>query len=66
MRLCKSEDKVILMADLGDLREGFMDDSTLITTAHLVQDEMPGLVLAGVGVNLTCFSFVQSNTEKLK
>ena len=32
--------KVILMADLGDLREGFMDDSTLITTAHLVQDEM--------------------------
>ena len=57
--------KVILMADLGDLREGFMDDSTLITTAHLVQDEMPGLVLAGVGVNLTCFSFVQSDTEKL-
>ena len=36
--------KVILMADLGDLREGFFDMEELIETAVKVENEMPGLV----------------------
>jgi predicted amino acid racemase len=57
--------KVILMADLGDLREGFFDREELLRTAGAVREDMKGLSLAGVGVNLTCFSFVQSDTEKM-
>lgn len=57
--------RVILMADLGDLREGFFYREELIKAAGAVRERMKGLSLAGVGVNLTCFSFVQSDTEKM-
>lgn len=57
--------RVILMADLGDLREGFFDREELLQAASAVRGRMKGLCLAGIGVNLTCFSFVQSDTEKM-
>ena len=57
--------KIILMADLGDLREGFIDEDSLLRAADNVR-KMHGLSLYGVGVNLTCFSFVQSTTEKMQ
>ena len=56
--------KVILMADLGDIREGWVDYAALLDAAEAVSS-MPGLELYGLGTNLTCFSFVQSDTEKL-
>lgn len=57
--------QVILMVDLGDLREGFMEEAELFRAARLVRRQMPGLRLAGIGVNLTCFSFVQPDEEKM-
>lgn len=56
--------KIILMADLGDIREGFVDIKELIAEAKRVS-AMKNAELYGVGVNLTCFSFVQYDTEKL-
>ena len=56
--------KIILMADLGDIREGFVDSRELIDEAKRVS-RMKNAELYGVGVNLTCFSFVQYDTEKL-
>ncbi len=56
--------RVILMADLGDIREGYIDHDELIEAA-IETDSLPGVELYGVGVNLTCFSFVQYDTEKL-
>ena len=44
--------KVILMADLGDLREGFWDKDEMVETALSVENELAGLELAGVGTNL--------------
>lgn len=56
--------KVILMADLGDIREGYVDYEELLDAAETVS-QLPGVELYGLGVNLTCFSFIQSDTEKL-
>ncbi|MBR3718736.1 MAG: alanine/ornithine racemase family PLP-dependent enzyme [Firmicutes bacterium] len=56
--------KIILMADLGDIREGYVDADELIEAAKEVA-AMPHVELYGLGVNLTCFSFVQYDTEKL-
>lgn len=57
--------KVILMADLGDIREGYVDYGQLLADAEAAA-KMPGIELYGLGVNLTCFSFIQSDTEKLQ
>ncbi len=48
------EHKVVLMADLGDLREGWFDQDELVAAALQVENEMDGLELAGVGTNLGC------------
>ena len=55
---------VVLMYDLGDLREGWVDRDSLARAAELVRS-LPGLELKGVGTNLTCFNFVHPDTEKL-
>ena len=57
--------KVVLMYDLGDLREGFISRDELMDAAALCM-QLPHLELAGVGANLTCLSFVQADQEKLE
>ncbi len=51
--------KVILMIDMGDLREGIYNTDTarIMDTAHLIND-CSNLELYGVGVNLTCYGGV--------
>ena len=56
--------KVILMADLGDIREGYVNYDELISAA-VETDKLESIELYGIGVNLTCFSFVQYDSEKL-
>ncbi|MBQ5755247.1 MAG: alanine/ornithine racemase family PLP-dependent enzyme [Oscillospiraceae bacterium] len=56
--------KVVLMADLGDIREGYVDYDELLEVAQKTE-ALEGVELYGLGVNLTCFSFIQSSTEKL-
>ena len=56
---------VILMDDLGDLREGFWDQGQLIDAAMLVE-EAPGLELMGIGTNLGCYGSVMATPEKLE
>lgn len=56
--------KVILMADLGDIREGFVDYDDMLRTA-VEADKLPNIEVYGIGTNLTCFSFVQSDTAKM-
>lgn len=48
--------RIILMVDLGDLREGiyYRDERLIMRTAEAAVHE-EGLELAGVGANLTCF-----------
>ncbi|MFS0689286.1 alanine/ornithine racemase family PLP-dependent enzyme [Sporosarcina sp. 179-K 8C2 HS] len=56
--------KVILMVDLGDIREGFINHEELFDVA-VEAEKMEGVHLYGIGVNLTCFSFIQSDEEKM-
>ncbi len=58
--------RVVLMADLGDLREGFYDRRDLISAAAEVERELTHLELAGVGTNLTCFGSVKATPEKMR
>ncbi|WP_020060565.1 alanine/ornithine racemase family PLP-dependent enzyme [Bacillus sp. 123MFChir2] len=48
--------RVILMVDLGDLREGMLPHQ-VVETAQRVSN-IPGIVLDGIGANFTCFSGV--------
>ena len=55
---------IILMDDLGDLREGFWQVDQLIDAAEFVEDA-PGLELLGIGTNLGCYGSVMATPEKL-
>lgn len=58
--------KIIIMADLGDLREGFWDRDELMEAALMVENDMHNLELAGVGTNLGCYGSVAATPEKLQ
>lgn len=57
--------KVIIMADLGDLREGFWDKNEMIANAVKVENEFENLTLAGVGTNLGCYGSIEATEDKL-
>ena len=56
---------IILMADLGDLREGFWNKSELVDVALKIENEMDNLVLSGVGTNLGCYGSIVPTPDKL-
>lgn len=56
--------KIILMADLGDLREGYVDTKELLSTARKAA-KLKHVRLYGVGTNLGCFSFIRPDTVKM-
>lgn len=56
--------EVILMIDLGDLREGIFDIHELLhTIEHIL--EMDHIHLKGIGTNLTCYGGVLPSSENL-
>lgn len=57
---------VILMADLGDLREGFWDKEELINTASYVENNLKNLSLLGIGTNVGCYGSVAATPSKLQ
>ena len=56
---------VILMADLGDLREGFFEKEELVAVAEYVENKLDGIHLAGIGTNLCCVGSVKPTEEKM-
>lgn len=58
--------KIILMIDLGDLREGifYKDFEEIIKTAKLIKNS-EGLILYGIGTNLTCYGSVMPDENNL-
>ncbi len=54
---------VILMIDLGDLREGVWPSDVIPTVEAML--DLPGLRIAGVGTNLTCFGAIIPTRENL-
>ena len=57
--------KVIVMADLGDLREGFWDKDEMVDVCAAIENEMDNLFLYGIGTNLGCYGSIEPTPEKL-
>lgn len=65
---CRRQNKthgVIVMADLGDLREGFWDGDELVAACVHVERDLPHVHLSGIGVNLSCYGSIQPTPENL-
>ena len=56
--------QVILMRDLGDLREGQIDRGAFYSLADLAE-QLPKLYLLGIGTNLTCYGSIIPSNENL-
>lgn len=54
---------IILMVDLGDLREGVWVDDVISTVEKIL--ELNGVRLIGIGTNLTCYGGVIPNKDNL-
>ncbi|MCI2062227.1 MAG: alanine/ornithine racemase family PLP-dependent enzyme [Eubacteriaceae bacterium] len=57
--------QVILMADIGDLREGFWGSDELCDAAEYAES-LPGIELAGIGTNIGCYGSLMATAEKLQ
>lgn len=56
---------VVLMYDLGDLREGVFSRSELINLSRLVEYDLSSLALEGIGTNLSCYGSVAPTNKNL-
>lgn len=57
--------KIILMYDLGDLREGIFDESYFIKLATYIEHELDHIELLGIGTNLSCYGSVIPTEENM-
>ena len=55
--------KIILMVELGDLREGLMPSDLEDTVRAVI--EMDGIELVGIGTNLACLGGIKPDEEKM-
>ncbi|MEG2194961.1 MAG: alanine/ornithine racemase family PLP-dependent enzyme [Terrisporobacter sp.] len=65
---CKKQNKshkVILMMDLGDLREGFFNKDELIDIALYIENNLRYVKLYGIGTNLSCYGSIKPSYKNL-
>ncbi|MCI0507642.1 MAG: alanine/ornithine racemase family PLP-dependent enzyme [Gammaproteobacteria bacterium] len=55
---------VIIMVDLGDLREGVMPDDLIPFMREAIK--LPNINIMGLGTNLACFSGVEPNEDNMQ
>lgn len=56
--------KIILMVELGDLREGLMPSDLEGTVEEVI--DLEGIELAGIGTNLACHGGIKPDEEKMR
>jgi len=56
---------VVLMLDLGDLREGWFDEDELFEQALRVERDLTALHLRGIGTNLGCYGSILPAADNL-
>jgi len=65
---CKTQStthNVVLMMDLGDLREGYMDKDELIKVALYIENNLKHVKLHGIGTNIGCYGAVLATRKNL-
>jgi len=55
--------RIIIMVELGDLREGIMPSDLDYTVEQIL--ELEGIKLAGIGTNLACLGGIKPDEEKM-
>ena len=55
---------IMIMVDLGDLREGVWPDDLLPMVREVV--DLPGIRIAGLGTNLSCYGGVKPSEKNMK
>lgn len=58
--------KVILMMDLGDLREGYYLEKEIMKTAKYIEFNMNHVELYGIGTNLSCYGSIMPTERNMK
>ena len=58
--------KVILMADLGDLREGYWDEKEIADAAEYIENKLMYVQLIGIGTNVGCNGAILPTRDKLE
>ena len=56
---------VILMADMGDLREGFWDKDEMAQVSLMIENDLKNLHLSGIGTNVGCYGSILPTVGKL-
>ena len=56
--------KIILMVEMGDLREGIMPSDLFDTVKQVIA--LPGIEIAGLGTNLACFGGINPDKKKME
>ena len=56
---------VILMEDLGDLREGIIDQNDLVSLADYIKNNLKNIHIKGIGTNLTCYGSIRPTVTNL-
>ena len=65
---CEKQGKrhgVVVMSDLGDLREGFWDKDELVKVCAYIENQLGYVDLLGIGTNLGCYGSVKATPAKL-
>lgn len=63
-RLQEKTHGIVLMVDLGDLREGFFDSKEVIETAKEVES-LDNVKFLGIGTNLGCYGSIKPSEKNL-
>lgn len=56
--------KVILMVDVGDLREGVLPENVLDTVGNIIN--LSGIEFEGIGTNLGCYGAIKASYDNMK
>jgi ornithine racemase len=62
--LCNKKHKVVIMVELGDLREGVLPEDIALLFKRVLQ--LPGIDIVGIGCNLACYGGVKPSIEKME
>lgn len=62
----KTQHGVVLMIDLGDLREGFFNSKELVDQALYIENNLSHVKLMGIGTNLGCYGSVKPTSQNLE
>lgn len=61
----KRTHKVVLMVELGDLREGVLNLDELMEIVEKIEREWTSLKLVGLGTNLGCYGSIKPTVDKM-